>query len=131
MIVVVPEMSTAVEKAVSIFLGDPSAVCMGVCGEVGSGKMFTVESVASKLGWSPQIIDRSQRVIDWAKFSYHTLGGSGLTKSLYIVCNARESNWDFLAALKGKFVFISNDELHLAGLKRNKFKAGDVTANNH
>ena len=111
-------MMAGVEKAVAAFLGDPIAVCLGICGEVGSGKLYAVESVAKGRGWSHQVVDRSQGAIVWNRFGQYTLGGNGLMASLYIVCNAKESNWDFLETLKGKFVFIANDEQDLAPLKR-------------
>ncbi len=102
-----------VERTVAIFLDNPAAACLEICGEVCAGKLYTVEKVARSKGWSHQVIDRSQGAIIWTKLGQHTLGENGLTASLYVVCNAKESNWDFLPALKGKFIFIANDEQDL------------------
>ncbi len=106
-------------KVVAAFL-DGHAACMGLCGPVGCGKLHLVEKVARAMGWQHQIIDRSQGAINWSRLGQHTLGGNGLIPSLYIVCNAKETSWDFLPRLTGKFVFIANDEQQLAGLKKAK-----------
>ena len=43
-----------------------------------------------------------------------------MTLSLFIICNAKETSWDFLPKLAGKFVFVTNDEQQMAGLKKAK-----------
>ena len=111
---------SGVEKAVATFLNNPKATCLAICGQVGGGKLYLVEKLARANGWQYEIIDRSQGSIDWSKLGQQTLGGNGLTPSLYFVCNAKETSWDFLPRLTGKFVFIANDEQQLAGLKKAK-----------
>lgn len=115
-------MATAVEKALLAFLRDPKASCFGLCGEVGSGKLYTAKAIAQAQGWQVTVLDRSLGAIDYTKFGgNHALGGNGvLARPLFIICNTKESNWDFLQGLKGKFVFISNDEQDLGQLKRAK-----------
>ena len=114
-------MTAAVEKGLLAFLRDPKASCFGVCGEVGTGKLYTAKTLAEAQGWQVTVLDRSQGAIAYDRIGgNHSLGGDGLlARPLFIICNARESNWDFLSGLKGsKFVFISNDEQDLAQLKR-------------
>ena len=49
-----------VEKSIAAFLSNPAATCLGICGEVGSGKLHAVEKVARSKGWTHQVLDRSQ-----------------------------------------------------------------------
>ena len=112
---------TGVEKAIASFLGNPKTTCLGIWGEVGSGKMHSTTEVARRQGWTYQVLDRAQGAIDYRKLGRHMLGESGLTASLYIICNAKESSWESLRAITGKLVFIANEEQNLAPLKRAKF----------
>ena len=114
-------MASTVEKALLAFLRDPRATCFALCGDVGSGKLRTTSTVARGQGWPVEILDRALGHIDFSKFGNHTLGNdSPLTTTVYIICNAKESNWDFIPCVKGKFVFIANDAADLAPLKRYK-----------
>ena len=115
-------MTTAVEKALLVFLRDRAATCFGLVGEVGAGKLYTIQKIARREAWSIRVVDRSQSAIDYKRFGQLTLGGNGLIACLFAICNAKEVNWDFLHALNGKFVFIANDEHDLTPLKRANFR---------
>ncbi len=114
------------KRTIAAFLDGP-ATCLGLWGPVGSGKLFLVEQVVRAKGLQHQVLDKAQGAIPYARLGGACLSSDGsLAAAAYVIVNAHESDWSFTKTLRGKFVFISNAELALRGLKAAKFECVKV-----
>ncbi len=107
-----------VKKRIAAF-SDGTDICQGLAGSVGAGKLHLARQQACAKLFRYQVIDRAQGSIAYTKLGGWTLREGGLAQSLFIVCNAHESDWTFVSKLPAgaKFIFIANNESAIKGGK--------------
>ena len=99
-------------KRVEDFLRGKGQV-LGLVGPPGTGKLFGTRLAAEAVGgFSLTEMDRAQGAVNYSRLGAYVLGADGLTKSLFVVCNAdAETEWNWLSRISrgSKFILIAND----------------------
>lgn len=115
------------QKRVEAFLRSGGQV-LGLVGPPGTGKLFGTRLAADAVGgYSLTVMDRAQGAVNYNRFGAYVLGGEGLAKSLFVVCNAdSETDWSGLSLLGGgaKVILIGNDG---QAMKRGKIMVEQVS----
>ena len=115
-----------VQKRVEAFLKGGGQV-LGLVGPPGAGKLYGTEAGAKAVGgFCLSVMDRAQGAVNYNRLGAYVLGVEGLTKSLFVVCNAdAETDWSWPSRLGsgGKFVLIADDA---QALKRAKIAVEQV-----